>query len=132
DAESEMAGREVLSAAGGAKGVDGARRVNGVNGVNGAGRANRASQAGGGGQDRILLLAARLRYRAAGAEAAPGRNAQRAWRVTRYGRSAVVRDALGHPGDRGEQAPGVGMARRAEDLLRGRDLDDPAQVHDRA
>ena len=99
-----MAGREVLSA---------------------------VRRARGGGQDRILLLAAWLRYRAAGAEPAPGRDAQRARRVTGYGRGAAVRGALGHPGDRGEQAPGVGVAWRAEDLLGGRDLDDAAQVHDR-
>src|ERR1700730_6368691 len=116
DTKSEVAGREVLSAVRGAKGPR---------------RPRRPRQPGGGGQDRILLLTTRLGYRAAGAEPAPGRDAQRARRVTRYGRTAAVRGALGHPGDRGEQALGVGVPRRAEDLLGGRDLDDPAQVHDR-
>src|SRR6266536_2206599 len=74
------------------------------------------------GQDRVLCFAARLRDRAAGAEPAPGRDAQRARRVPGNGRAAVVRGALGHPGDRGEQAPGVGVAGRAEELLGGRDL----------
>src|SRR6185437_6074911 len=83
------------------------------------------------GQDRILRFAARLRDRAAGAEPAPGRDAQRGRRVAGDGRAAAVHGALGHPGDRGEQAPGVGVAGRAEDLLGGRDLDDAAQVHDR-
>src|SRR6185369_2481025 len=100
-AKGEVAGREVLS-----------RASAGTRGT---------------GQDRILRLAARLRDRAAGAEPAPGRDAQRARRVAGDGRAAAVNGALGHPGDRGEQAPGVGMAGRAEDLLSGRDLDDAAQ-----
>src|ERR1700704_5676245 len=84
-AEGEVAGREVLS------------RVRTSSG--GRGRAARGGGTGGAAPDRILRLAARLRDRAAGAEPAPGRDAQRARRVPGNGRAAVVRGALGHPGD---------------------------------
>ena len=36
-----------------------------------------------------------------------------------------------HLGDRGEQGPGVGVARVPQDLVHGPRLDDAAQVHDR-
>ncbi len=81
------------------------------------------------GQCRVLALADRLRDGAAGAEPAAAGNAQRARRVS-ADRGCVPVGGERHPRDGRQQALRVRVAGIGEQRLGGRDLDDPAEVHD--
>ena len=77
---------------------------------------------------RVLLGADRLGDRAAGAEAAAGRRVDRARHVTREHDPGALaaRDGLRVGREEGHR---VRVQRPGEELVRGRDLDDAAQVH---
>src|SRR5581483_10438182 len=71
-----------------------------------------------------------LRERAAGAEAAAARRVDRARHVAREDDAVALPPGLGR-GDRGQERLRVRVERAGEEVARGRELDDLAEVHDR-
>src|SRR3954464_4855681 len=63
-------------------------------------------------------------------EAAPGWDVEGRRDVTSDRGAPASQQGIGTR-SRLQQADGIGMLRRSEDLLRRRDLDNPAEVHDR-